>query len=263
VNGEALVGQDNVQDRSPYPIIQVAYRPELLLGDDFNVFLRPRGFALDETLFLEERLSLAWRVRDEFLSFDEPIRPYRHAAPQAEWTAVGLPWPNIAGLLTFEIYFKASSDSVQLVASGEVLAGNFARLRRDGWVYAWSPSCPIQRMPQRHERAKPLPDLKVFVERFPGIMENDAQLTFLNVALNSVAPPEYLVFRRFPYDFGAARLRSEIPHGPDEVTRFLLPISRPWWGSPISVSVGSMGGYASTTVDVQPRDAPAGIALPA
>lgn len=230
------------------PSLAVAYRPEILVGDDFGVFLRPAGAGLDPEAVGSGILSCSWRLGRDYLIYDRPLRAYGHALPRGEWSALGIPWPNVTGLLTFELMLR-DGDGRRLVASGEVLAGHFARLRREGlWVYGWAPA------PERssNNQARDLPDLDL---RFEPVLTLDdgTLLTLLSLGVDTVAPPEFIRFARFPYDFGGGRFACSVPHGPESATAFLLPVSRSMLRRQLAVTIGTLGGLAASAIDLGPR----------
>lgn len=224
--------------------MQVSYQPEIALSEDFVVFVRPRREPLSATQLASGALSVSWRLGTDYLFYDQPIRPYAHEAPLGEWTALGLTWPQVRGLLTFEIVFQEDAGRRQVVAAGEVLADTYRRLnRRELWVFAWTtPSYDLK----AHEDAKPVSEAEVSVETLLR-MESGTELQLLTVSVDTVAPPEALQFARFPYNFGATRTWCDVPHGPGPASHFLLPVSDP--SRPRKFTMLALGGHQRSTID--------------
>lgn len=233
------------------PTIQVAYRPELIVGDDFGIFLRPSGLTRDGRILQAAEISYSWRRGTDYLVFDQPIRAYHHELVQLDWTAVVIPWPNLSGLLTFELYLDDGSQGSRLVASGDVLVGHYARLKTNQWVCGWSP-ISAHSHPDAELPAKSLPELDLAFEPLSIKLEDHTLLAILTIGTDTIAPPEYVAFDRFPYDFGAVRNCCSIPHGPQPKSSFLVPISRRWERGPIQIQMGTMGGYAQSKLNLIP-----------
>lgn len=228
------------------PSIQVSYQPEIAEGEDFGIFVRPRHMALLAN-HSGAALSMSWRQGADYLVYDRLIRTYAHDMPRGEWTAIGIPWPNVSGLLTFELMLHLADAPSRVVASGEIITGTYRRLRRrDLWVYGWSTPAYDPRVPMESE---PVPDLRVSLEPLLQL-EAGPTLSLVSVAVDTAVPPEAIVFERFPFDFGAGRVCCDVPHGPEPISRFLLPISSAAENTAIPATFVGLGGFRRSATNL-------------